>query len=312
VSDLPQPARNDASRTTLGRTGLDVCRIGIGCGNGLSSSDLEYAVALGVNYVFTSTDFHAPMYSRSWPAVRRFCRRGSRRRHEVVLVACSYVNDPEKVAGVVADHLVAWNLDHVDIFQWGWVTRANDPRTLVSIAERDLCTAEGRAMLDRRFSVVRHVRDELQCRGYARHIAVSTHDRRLASELAAYDGLDVVMLRYNTAHRGAEDDVFPVLAASPNRVGTVVFNVGHTARGSLTVAPAGLPAGKHVPDQAELYRFALDRSEIDVVLTGPSNRAEVDAAMSALQRPPLSPEKRRYLEKLGDVHRGIAELQRPT
>ena len=69
------------------------------------------------------------------------------------------------------------------------------------------------------------VEHDLRNRGYARSVGVSTHDRKLAATISADPRLDVLMLRYNVAHRGAEDDVFPHLKSS--RPGIVVFNVAH-------------------------------------------------------------------------------------
>ena len=299
-----EPAPNTAKRIRLGRTDLEVTRIGIGCGNGINNVDLHYAISRGVNYIFTSSDMHAAAYRRSWGGIRRVVRRGSARRHDIVLVGCSYVNDAEKLPGIVADHMMSWGADHLDVFQWGWLTRINQPAPLLDATDRMMRTEAARKNLDSFFRTVRQVGDELRARGYARYIGVSTHDRALASEIAGHEQLDVLMYRYNIAHRGAEHDIAPALAALPRRPGTVVFNTLHAAGVSLATPPPGLPPGKHVPDHAELYRFALDRHDVDVVLAGPANRAHVDAALDALDRAPLEPRKQEYLRKLGDLRNG--------
>jgi predicted aldo/keto reductase-like oxidoreductase len=304
---FPEPPeavkRTDAMFTQLGRTGLKVCRIGVGGGSGIDSDGIAYALSRGINYIFYSSDLHAHFYERSRAAIRSYCRRGSRRRDEMVLVACSYLCDAEKVYAAVVDQLRALRLDHVDVFQWGWLTRQNGPDTLIGEPHRALCTAERRYVVDRLARVARQVRDELRCRGYARFLGISTHDRELAADLSQHPLIDVIMFRYNIAHRGAEHDLFPALA--DNRPGTVSFNATHFGS-HLTVPPQGLPAGKYVPTFSDLYRFALDRSEIDVVLTGPSQREHVDVALAALERGPLEPRLRAYLEKYGDVHSGRA------
>ena len=66
--------------------------------------------------------------------------------------------------------------------------------------------------------------------GRVRAVAMSCHDRKFAGELAARGALDVLMIRYNAAHRGAEQDIFPHLAASQSR------------RGQLHGHPLELPA----------------------------------------------------------------------
>lgn len=286
-------------RVKLGRTGLDVCRIGIGGGCGISDADLEYAISRGVNYVFSSTDLHASMYRSSWETIRRVAGRGSRRRDEIVLVGCSYVNDPEKIVGIVVDHMHAWNIDHLDVFQWGWVTPQNENPHLIDATQRFLSSDEGRAIADAVAGVAREVQDELRCRGYARHLGVSTHDRALAVRLAQNERVGIAMVRYNIAHRGVEREFFAELPAA--RPGVVVYNAGHTAAGSLTNLPAGL---KYAPTQRDLYRFVLDSPFVDVVLTGPKDRDEIDEALRTLDEPPLHPSVRAYLEKYGDVFSG--------
>src|SRR5947209_13807051 len=66
----PAETPNTARRVRLGRTDLEVTRIGIGCGNGINNADLQYAISRGVNYIFTSSDMHAAAYRRSWGGIR--------------------------------------------------------------------------------------------------------------------------------------------------------------------------------------------------------------------------------------------------
>jgi aryl-alcohol dehydrogenase-like predicted oxidoreductase len=258
-----------SDRVRLGRTDLEVCRIGIGGGNSLTSEDLEYAVSRGANYVFTSCDLHAHAYSRSWAAIRKFCSRGTRR-GAVHVAACSYVNDAEKLFGVVADQIASLQVDYVDVFQWGWMTTHQPAAAHLAATDRVLRTELSRRWVDSLINVTRQVGDELYRRGYARYLAVSTHDRALARSLAADPNVDVLMIRYNRDHPGAEDDIFPHLDAE--RPGIVAFNVAHASEPARDAAAL-----------TERYRYALRRSEIDLVLAGPSNRAEIDAALDALE-----------------------------
>lgn len=80
---------NLATSTPLGRTGEIVRRIGIGGGSGMSSDVLAYAIDQGVNYVFHSTDLQAGFYARSQAALKRFVRKGSRKREQIMLAAAS-------------------------------------------------------------------------------------------------------------------------------------------------------------------------------------------------------------------------------
>lgn len=300
---------NTSTHVNLGKTGLRVCRIGIGGGSGLGSDGLEHALASGVNYVFHSSDLHPLTYARSRAAIRRVCRGGSRRRDEMVLATVSYMCDAEKLLGAVVDQLMSLRVDHVDVFHWGWVTRQNDPNSLLPATYEVLRTAEGRKVIEQMTGVARQVADELRSRGYARFLGISTHDRLLAAELSNHPLVDVVMFRYNIAHRGAEQQIFPALPA--DRPGTVAFNTTHNANGSLTQPPRGFPDGKYRPSYEDLYRFVLDRPEIDVVLTGPTTKEHVDTSLRALSGPPLDERVRAYLCKYGDVHSGKAVVTAP-
>ncbi|MEA2720904.1 MAG: hypothetical protein QOJ39_2768 [Candidatus Eremiobacteraeota bacterium] len=301
----PQP-RTD-TRATLGRTGLEACRIGLGGGSGLPADDIEYAIARGVNYLFVSSDFHALMYHPMWRVLQRYGR-GSRR-EELIVVGCSYINDPEKLAGILADQLMSWGLDYVDVFQWGWVTPRNDADLLMRAADAGLRDGAVAGAVAEQLGVAAEVARELRRRGYARHLAISTHDRAIARAMIDHPHADILMLRYNLAHRGAEDEVFAHVPQGAQRPGIVAFNAAHDARGLLSIPPAGLPPGRYVPDVGDLYRYCLDRPEVDVVLTGPENRAQLDIALDALARPALDEHKRIYLEKYGDLHAGRSRVR---
>lgn len=296
-----------SSYVRLGRTELDVCPIGIGCGIGVTSADVEYAIERGINYLFWSSDLHPTTYSPAREALRGYCRKGSAQRDKVVLAACSYLCDPEKVMAAVADQLVALKIDHVDVFFWGWVTRWNDPAGLVAKTKPVICDADSRKEIDAFFALTRQVEDELRCRGYARYLGVSTHDKAIAAELSANDAVDVLMVRYNIAHRGVERQVFDGLRAGA-RPGIVAFNTTHNVNGSLASRPPGLAERYYKPTHGDLYRFALARPEVDVVLTGPQNRAHIDHALSALAAGPLDAALDEYLCKLGDLHMGRVQV----
>ena len=58
------------------------------------------------------------------------------------------------------------------------------------------------------FEQALHLRE----RGLIRAIAVSTHDRPQAAAIANHNGnVDVLHVRYNAVHPGAERDIFPIL-----------------------------------------------------------------------------------------------------
>src|SRR5262249_44203521 len=50
---------------------------------------------------------------------------------------------------------------------------------------------------------------EAKAAGQVRAIGLTSHQRPLAARIAASGALDMLMVRYNAAHRGAEREVFP-------------------------------------------------------------------------------------------------------
>ena len=147
---------------------------------------------------------------------------------------------------------------------------------------------------------------QLKQRGLVRFLAVSTHQRTLVPQIAAASDFDIVHFRYNAAHPGAEQDIFPHLPAS-NRPGMVAFTA--TSWGQLLGAPKflpGSPMGAHplpkderVPTATDCYRYVLSRPEVDVCMTGPSNAARMEEALEALPRGPMTEEELAWMQRVG-------------
>ena len=284
----------------LGRTGLTVSPLGIGGGSSISSADLRYAFDQGVNYFFYSSDLHHFCYGKGAEALKELCTAGSSVRDKVVLATVSYINNPEKIMAILLDQFAELGVDYIDVFHWGWVTERDDPGALMEI---------GRAMKDdggiarffrEKIMVMKEVNEALVRRGLVRYVGASFHSRALAREWL--DQLDVVMLRYNLAHLGVERGIFPILSGEKNRdPGLVVFNVAHEGHKLISDPPTGYPPGLFVPTIPDCYRYALSNPYVDVVLAGISSRHELDAALAALEKGPLSLEECQYLREYGSA-----------
>jgi aryl-alcohol dehydrogenase-like predicted oxidoreductase len=139
----------------------------------------------------------------------------------------------------------------------------------------------------------------LREKGLVRFLAVSSHNRPLFPELAAEGLFDILHVRYNAAHRGAEEEVFPRLAPE-KRPGVVTYTA--TRWGDL-LKPNKMPAGERPLTGADCYRFVLSNPDVDVCMTGPRTLAEMREALRALELGPLSPEEMRRIRRIGDhVH----------
>jgi len=145
---------------------------------------------------------------------------------------------------------------------------------------------------------VREALEKLREEGKVRLLGVSIHDRPRAGKLAEDPVLDLLMVRYNAAHPGAEQDIFPRLAR--RRPAMVAYTA--TAWRRLLRAPRGWKG--RVPSAGDCYRFCLTSPHIDVVLTGPRNAVEWRENLASLGNGPLSPEEMRFMREFGRAVHG--------
>jgi predicted aldo/keto reductase-like oxidoreductase len=270
-----EPVAGSFQRTVLGRTGLEVGRVGISSSYGASGDDLERAFERGVNYIYWG--------SRRTASFGEGLKRLRPQRDRFVLVIQTYT----RVAG-----LMGWSLEralhplrveHADVLLLGMWNKPVPPKILDAARQ-------------------------LKQRGLVRFLAVSTHHRPLVPSIAAASDFDVVHFRYNAAHPGAEEDIFLKLPAA-KRPGLVAFtatswgqlvgNAKWPARWITGARP--LPQSERVPTATDCYRYVLSRPEVDVCMTGPSNSARMDEAIEALARGPMSEEELAWMRRVGRV-----------
>ena len=259
-------------RTMLGRTGLEVGRLGVAAGYGVPGAAVEMAFDRGVNYMFWGS-----RRSDSFAAGLKQLRS---RRDRLVLVIESYT----RVAG-----LLAWSLeralqtlgfDYCDVLLLGLWNKAVSARILDAARK-------------------------LKERGMVRFLAVSTHRRALVPQVVAGADFDVVHFRYNAAHPGAEQDLFPHLTVA-NRPGMVSFTatswgqlLGQSPLQGTLPGTHRLPKSELVPTAADCYRYVLSRPEVDVCLCGPANTAQMEGALDALRQGAMSEEELAWMRRVG-------------
>jgi predicted aldo/keto reductase-like oxidoreductase len=122
---------------------------------------------------------------------------------------------------------------------------------------------------------------EARRRGRVRVLGVTTHQRPLAAEMARSGLLDLLMIRYNAAHRGAETEVFSVTDA----LGLPVVAYTGLRWGALLRPTPDDPPGFDVPRAPAWYRFMLQSPSVTVALMSPESRAELDEDLTVLEAP---------------------------
>ena len=108
-------------------------------------------------------------------------------------------------------------------------------------------------------------------------IGLTSHQRALAASWAcefAPDGgrrLDMLMVRYNAAHTGAERDVFPVTSG----IGMPVVTFTGLRWLDLLRSTPDDPPEWSPPSAADCYRFCLANPSVAIALAAPNGRAEL-------------------------------------
>jgi aryl-alcohol dehydrogenase-like predicted oxidoreductase len=142
------------------------------------------------------------------------------------------------------------------------------------------------------------VLDELQqwkSDGIIRFVGASTHDRPLARRLAEDLRVDVLMHRYNMAHRKAEDEVFPTAIRSHTPV------IAFTATRWGTLLAPHSEWSDDFPTAAHCYRFCLAQPAVQIVLTAPKSLEELHESIAVLKSPPMSGDMQRHWKRFGDA-----------
>lgn len=137
--------------------------------------------------------------------------------------------------------------------------------------------------------------------GLVRYVGVTTHNRTIALEMIERRACDVLMHRYNMAHRKAEGDVLP--AAQKDGIPVVAFTC--TRWGSLL---KGHPNWKaEPPTAADCYRYALHHPGVRLALTAPKTSQQLAENLSVLYSPPLSPQEVARWQEYGDLIYGTGQ-----
>ena len=243
-----------------------VFRLGLATNYGVEGADLEWALAQGVNYLFWTPN--ARKVTSSLKAALR------RDRESLILATgptTGYFGGSIKRA--CERLLKALGTDYIDIFQIFWLGRTS------------LWTS---STVDALVS--------LRAAGKVRAIGVSIHDRKRAGKLAEDSPLDMLMVRYNAAHTGAEQDIFPYLDRSKPAIVTYTA----TRWRGLLKRPKGW--GGQAMTAADCYRFCLSNPNVDVVLTGPKNRQQLQENIETLRKKgPLSEEENNWIRDYGKI-----------
>jgi aryl-alcohol dehydrogenase-like predicted oxidoreductase len=243
-----------------------VFRLGLATNYGIDGKDLEWALEMGVNYIFWT-----PNARRVATSLKAALKRD---RESFILASgptTGYFGVSIKRA---CDRLLkTLGTDYLDVFQLFWLGRTS------------IWTS---STIDALVS--------LRTSGKVRAIGVSIHDRKKAGKLAEDSPLDMLMVRYNAAHTGAEQDIFPHL----DKQKTAIIAYTATRWRGLLKRPKDWSGP--VMTASDCYRFCLSNPHVDIVITGPKTRQQLQENLRELrEKGPLSQKENEWIRDYGQI-----------
>ncbi len=170
-----------SEKTTLGRTGLKVGRLGISSSFGAPAMAFEEAFERGCNH-FTWGTFIKGRSGAMGTAIRNLTAAG--KRDDLVVAMLTYAHNAWLTEHFFIKGLAAANLEYADVLLLGWFPK-RPPQKVIDGAL------------------------QLKEKGLVRFIGLTSHNRKLFPVLTQEGLFDVFHIRYNAAHRGAETETFP-------------------------------------------------------------------------------------------------------
>lgn len=260
--------KSDFTHTTLGNTGLRVHRLGLSASYYPGKKAVYRAIDAGINLFF---GFGIDVQMTR--VMQEFLKK-ERSRCVIATGAYNMVWGYPNLRRSLEKRLRQFGTDYIDIFMF-------------------LGVMKGKEFPERAREELYRFRDE----GKIGFVGMSCHDRTFAGTLASGGALDVLMVRYNAAHRGAEKDVFPYV--KEHNPGIISYTA--TRWTYLLRRPSTWPAGGLVPTAGQCYRFALSHPNVHACLTAPTNIRQLEENLDAVNQGPLSSDEMEFMRKFGDA-----------
>jgi aryl-alcohol dehydrogenase-like predicted oxidoreductase len=265
----------DFSHTVLPVVKKTVFRMGVAGFYGIDSADVRWAADRGANYWVWGRGF-----GKVTDGIREVIK-GHRENHVVGMLGWGYFG--RQVRRSAENALRVLGTDYLDVFKLGWLGRTS---------------IYSKGIIDTLL--------KLKQEGKILSIGTSIHDRKRAGRLALDSEIDLLMIRYNAKHPGAEKDIFPHLSKrNPAVVSYTALAWGQLIRPLKEIDMPPWPGRESFsgpPLSPELcYRFVLTNPSVHVVLTGPQNREQLSQNMDAIRQGPLEPDEMNWIRQYGQL-----------
>ncbi|MCK5101603.1 MAG: aldo/keto reductase [Cyclobacteriaceae bacterium] len=257
---------NFSEKINLGRTGLKVGRMGISSSYGAPAEAFEEAFEYGCNY-FTWGTFIKGDSGEMKKAIHNLIAKG--KRDQLVISVFTYAHDPFLTRYFLKKRLKALGLEYIDILLLGYFPKVPSQRILDGARK-------------------------LKEKGMVKHLGISGHNRKMFRELTKTPDIDVLHIRYNAAHRGAETEIFPFYK-DHGRPGIVSFTA--TRWGKL-LNPKNMPQGEDALSASDCYRYVLSNPSIDICMMGVKNVSQMRENLALME---LGPMRKEEIERVGRI-----------
>lgn len=247
--------------------------LGLGASSKTDAALVNAAFNSGINYFF----FYNFNYQSFLDGLKAIL---AAQREKVLVTSGSTQRDVDTLRQYLEQIRYRLNVDVVDAFFSEYVSPQDDMKQVQTI-----------------FDELRSWKEK----GLIRYVGATTHNRPIALELIQRKACDVLMHRYNMAHRKVEEDVLP--AAFQAEIPVVAFTC--TRWGSLL---KGHPDWeREAPTAADCYRYALYNQAVTLALSAPQSPEQLTENLSVFDAASLSPNEVSNWRKYGDLIYGTGE-----
>ncbi len=263
-------------RIALGRTGLQVTRLGIGGAYCRTVEGYRAALDCGVNYLDTAHDY---LNGEDEQLIGHAI---AGRRHKLVLATKTQRRDAAGARAELEQSLRSLRTDYIDIWQIHYLNTE---------AERAQVLGPGGTM-----EAAVRAREQ----GLVRFIGVTGHDWAEVGKAVATGLFDTVLCWYNCAMKEPESLIFPHAVAQGT--GVIIMSAARQEK---------LFSAEDDPPMVDFYRYVLSHPAVHVTLMAlRSEERFCRVARGIAERPTLTAEEQRRLEAYGSAMRtaGLLEL----
>jgi predicted aldo/keto reductase-like oxidoreductase len=241
--------------------------LGLAGNRSIDINCVKNALAAGINYFFFY-DLSSTSFLDGLQILLKD------RRKEILVATGSESRDESELDRYLNQVRQRLNIDIVDVFFLEYVSPTDDFERIKAILDRLNTNKE---------------------KGLIRYVGVTVHNRPTAMKLIEYGHFDVLMHRYNMAHRKAEENVLP----AAQNVGIPVVAFTCTRWGSLL---KGHPDWQEkIPQAADCYRYALQQKAIKLALTSPQTLTQLDENLKVLKDLEMNEADRSLWQSYGDL-----------